>query len=483
MVKLVTTALMEVIPVEAILVVLSGYNSLNILETPAPFWFLLGTLLLASAIGRFLVGASPQRLVAVSLPFFLFASLLLIRISPSAYGSSGSTFFDWSWLQSFGQDIANHTPEATAIPPLLLLLAYIWWRGLRLGGDPPDHPTVMNRFKLGMIALVAVAILSVAIPAGVVQQQVIALLGLLLTVEVFIGLIASALSRLDQNQVEHRGDAYLATNNQLWLGTALALAAVSVGFALLINLIINYQSVGSLLSLLGPAGAVMNGLTTILVNGLAQLLHFLFGWLFGLFKPIANHSTVNAPKSPFAGKGFKHQTPQIPRIWLFVSETLLEVGALIAVIFLFLWLIRLVVIRKRPPVDILDEERESLDGVSIFGEQLRAFLAGLRPNREESSIDPLTQGSVRYLYREFLEAASRRGLAKGTAETPDEYSARLRASPGLADPRSRDGDKSEALQVLSEAYDTTRYAERPPADQDMPRIRQLARSLTERFRR
>jgi hypothetical protein len=90
---------------------------------------------------------------------------------------------------------------------------------------------------------------------------------------------------------------------------------------------------------------------------------------------------------------------------------------------------------------------------------------------------------VRFLYREFLEAASRQGLAKAAAETPDEYGARLRASPRLAEQGTRGGDDSAALDVLSEAYNTTRYAELPPADQDMPRIRQLAKSLSERLRR
>jgi hypothetical protein len=482
-VKLLATALLELIPVEAILIVLTGYNGLNILQTPVPFWFILSTLLLAWAIGRYMAGANWQRLAVVSLPFLILAALLLIRISPAAYGSSGSSFFDWSWLLTFGQDIVNQAPQVTSIALLLLLLAYIWWRGLRLGSDPPDHSSVVNRFKLGMIALVAVTILSAAIPSGVVQEQVIAFLGLLLTLEVFTGLIASSLSRLEQNQLAQRGDAYLATNNQLWLGTAFALASVSVGFALLINLIINYQSVGSLLMLLGPVGTAVNDIVAILVDGLAQLLHFLLGWLFALFKPAASHSTISLPQSPLAGKGTRHKAPQIPHIWVQVSETLLEVGAVIAVIFLFLWLLRKVVVSRRPPVDILDEERESLDGVSIFGEQMRAFLASLRRSREEDAIDPLTPGSVRYLYREFLEAASRRGLTKEAAETPDEYGARLRALPRLAESGSWGIDDLEALDILSEAYNTTRYAERPPADQDMPRIRQLAKSLSERLRR
>ena len=46
LVKLITTAFLEVIPVEAALVVAAGYNSSGTLVTPVPFWFLLATLLL-----------------------------------------------------------------------------------------------------------------------------------------------------------------------------------------------------------------------------------------------------------------------------------------------------------------------------------------------------------------------------------------------------------------------------------------------------
>jgi hypothetical protein len=234
--------------------------------------------------------------------------------------------------------------------------------------------------------------------------------------------------------------------------------------------------------LLGPVGTVVNDIVTVLVNGLAQLLHFFLGWFFGLFKPIPSKSTLIRSTSPVSAKG-KHPAPEIPHIWVVVSATLLEVGAVITVIFLFLWLLRKAVVSRRPPVDIVDEERESLDGVSIFGEQMRAFLASLRRRREGDAIDPLTPGSVRYLYREFLEAASREGLGKEAAETPDEYGARLRASPRLAEPGRWGFDDSEALDILGEVYNTTRYAERPPADEHMPRIRQLAKSLSERLRR
>jgi hypothetical protein len=482
LIKVIASLLLELLPVEAVLVVAAGLNSQNGLVLPVPPWFLAGTLVLAFGIGRFLIGANAQRLLVISLPFMVLTALLLIRVSPAAYGSTGRGFFDWSWIFAFGQDFADQASRSSALIPLLLLLAYLWWRGLRLGGDTPDHQTVMNRFKYGMIAMIACTIAAIAV-ADEVQPRVIGILSLLLPAEVFVGLIASALGSLAQNQIEHRGDAYLANNNQLWLGTAFALAVGTVGFALLINLILNYQSVGSLLALLGPVGPVVSRIVTVLVNALAQLLRFLFDWLIGSFKPISGHQSLNTPHSPLPPPNkTHHHSTGIPQIFFIIAGILLQGLAIVLVIFLLLWMVRTVVTQRRPPEDILDEERESLDSASIFKEQFRAFLSGLRPQRKAAWVDPLTPGSVRYLYREVLETASRRGLAKNSDETPDEYGARLASSGALAGPERRGGETPEALEELSEAYDVTRYAERELTAHELSRVRQLAKMVTERLR-
>jgi hypothetical protein len=151
------------------------------------------------------------------------------------------------------------------------------------------------------------------------------------------------------------------------------------------------------------------------------------------------------------------------------------------VVVLFLWLIRALVTHRRPHEEVLDEERESLDAVSIFSNQLRAFLAGLRPARAAAWVDPLVPGSVRYLYREFLEAAGKRGIVRHISETPDEYSARLSTTQTPGGPQPLDG--GEQLGVLNEAYNSTRYAERPPTEQDMPSIRKQVKTLISRWGR
>jgi hypothetical protein len=331
-----------------------------------------------------------------------------------------------------------------------------------------------------MIAIIAAAIASIGLPPAL-QPHVVGVLGFLLPAEVFAGLVAAGLGRMALNQAERRADAYMRTNDRLWLGTSLVLALAAVGFALVINLILNYQSIGSLLALLGPIGTITNNLITLLVNGLAQLLRFLFGWLIGLIHPLTSHPTVKQPSSPIPNGKRHSKPPPIPPEWLEIARIVLEAAALILVVVLFLWLMRKIVTHQRPQEEILDEERESLDATSIFSSQLRAFLAGLRPARAPAWVDPLVPGSVRYLYRDFLETAGKHGMVRNTSETPDEYRARLSTTPALGGPEQPDG--GEQLEALNEAYNSTRYAERPPAEQEMPGIRRLVKSLVNRLGR
>ncbi len=476
-VQFVAQLLIEFLPVEAILVVVSGYNGQDITQSPVPVWFLLGTLLLSSGLGRYLIGISLPRLIAVSSPLLLVCALVLIRISPALYGSSGHGFFDWSWVFAFGNDMVDHRSVATALPPLLLLLAYIWWRGLLLGSDPPDYSTVMRRFKYGMVAMVAATVATIALP-GVLQQHVAGVLGFLLPAEVFSGLVAAALGRMAFNHTDNDRDAYIVTNDRVWLGTALTLALVAVGFALVINLIINYQSVGSLLALLGPVGPLASKLASALVEGLAQLLRFLFGWLFSSFKPVQGGTSAQPSVSTVVGKKHTASKPLIlPRLWLEIAGIILEVAAIAAVIILFLWLIRTLITRRRPPEAVLEEERESLDAASIFSNQLRGFLAGLRPVRASNWVDPLTPGSVRYVYRTFLEAASKRGLRRRPDETPDEYATRLSTIPALGGSELQQAGELTPLASVNQSYNSARYAEHQLPEEEMPEVRKRAKIL------
>ncbi|HEX6819062.1 MAG TPA: DUF4129 domain-containing protein, partial [Ktedonobacterales bacterium] len=73
--------------------------------------------------------------------------------------------------------------------------------------------------------------------------------------------------------------------------------------------------------------------------------------------------------------------------------------------------------------------------------------------------DPLQRGTVRYMYRDVLRSAKRRGLERASAETPDEYARRLAGTAPLV---ARATGESDDLLTLSDAYNGARYADREP---------------------
>src|SRR5262249_56301590 len=91
----------------------------------------------------------------------------------------------------------------------------------------------------------------------------------------------------------------------------------------------------------------------------------------------------------------------------------------------------------RPPEEF-EEEREGLAAREVLGVQLRAVLARLRRSGSASgpAEEALPRGSVRYLYRELLSSAARRGIQRQASETPDDYARRLATELGVEPPRS-----------------------------------------------
>ncbi len=59
------------------------------------------------------------------------------------------------------------------------------------------------------------------------------------------------------------------------------------------------------------------------------------------------------------------------------------------------------------------------------------------------------------LYRDVLAAASKRGIGRVKAETPDEFASRLAGAVG-------DGAERADVATLTDAYDTARYGEHEP---------------------
>lgn len=450
---------------------LAGYDGNTPDQAAAPFWYLFLVMALAWLIGRRAHGYISRRTVILSLLPLLALYLILLRISPAEFGALGAGPLDFSWLGAQAVAFFNRPGRPTGFVMLLLLLAFLWWRGMALASYASAAPA-LRRFGVYM-ALLLLAVFGLGAVPPEVRDPYDAALTLILISEVFCGLVSAALARLAEQRAEQRDPRVEASDAQ-WVGGAILVALSIVVIALFVSLILDFQSFLALLGYLGPVGiAIGSALTWIenlLAGGLSQLLRLVFALLSNI------HLTTRPPRPLPQQLAFRcvtrivngRQLVQCGQSQTHPSSLSglahIELLIFIAVILLFASVILYIAVRKALSYQRIShdleaaDEREALDARGMFAEQMRELLDRFA-RRGHVERDPLQPGTVRYLYREVLRSAGDRDLERASAETPDEYALRLTQTAPLA---ASSGGETEDLLALSEAYNDARYAEREP---------------------
>jgi uncharacterized protein DUF4129 len=486
---LLALALLETLPIEAWQVALAGVSG-TFTRLAVPLWYLVGIVLLADVIGRWLHGRGVARAALASAPLALAAYLVLLRISPAAYGDAPGGLFSLGWLSALVSDLRAGNVQLIALFWLAVLTAYLWWRGLLLGAEPPAMFQVVRRFAIGTTVL----ILAVIVGGGATAEaraEVSAALTLLLPAQIFSGLAACALARIAQHREQHPDENPGAETQARWLGTALGAAALLVGFTLLLSLVINASDVAAALGVLGPVGRLIDGAVRGLVNGLGALLSHIFGTGTPQHFSVPRQPPRDGPGPPSVcvptttQPCLKSAPGALSPFWQHVALALVQLTGIAVIVLIFVYVLRQLVLRQRMASreEGWEDVTESLDGRTLLRAQLRGLFA-----RHHGEVAPageaLAAGSVRALYRDLLEAAARRDLGRATAETPDEYALRLgHALPPEAGGASGGAEEEDDdVRALTAAYDAARYGERE-ADAGMRRtLARVAARLTRRLR-
>jgi uncharacterized protein DUF4129 len=481
-------ALLETLPIEAWQVALAGVSG-TITRLAVPLWYLVGVVLLADVIGRWLRGRGVERVGLASAPLALVVYLVLLRVSPAAYGEAPGGPLSLGWLPALVSDLSAGDVQLIALFWLAVLTGYLWWRGVLLGVEPPALFQVVRRFGIGMTVLILAVIVGGGAPAAA-HAEVSAALTLLLPAEVFAGLVACALARIAQHREQHPDENPSAETQTRWLGTALGAAGLLVGFTLLLSLVINADDVAAALGAFGPLGRLVDGAVRALINGLGTLLSHIFG--------TGARPSISTRPPPPDGAGpppqciptqtqpcLKSAPGPLPPFWQHVALALVQLAGIAVIVLVFVYLLRQLVLRQRMASgeEGWEDETESLDGRALLRAQLRGLFAR-RDSRIASAGEALAAGSVRALYRGVLEAAEGRGLGRMPAETADEYALRLgRALQAGAGGASGGAEEEEGdVRALTAAYDAARYGERE-ADAGMRRaLARAAARLTRRLR-
>lgn len=464
--------------------------------TPAlaaePFWFVYSSVLAAALLGTLyrrqsLPPAAASALVSVG---WLAGLLVALRVSVSAYaGVSPNTALSLGWLAQVPQDVLAGSERVLAGVGLVLLYAYLWWRGLRLGREGATYDRLFLAFRVGLAAIVVAIIVAVGAP-NPTHSALGGELAILLPLEVGVGLVGLTLSHMSGFIRDHlqSGTGQTAGEGRLgqtpWLLSAFGLAALVVGGALLLALVFSYDAVSALARALRPVGELLGNVLEWLIEGLTFLLFFL---LNGVIEWVQQHAP-NKPQSVQVPPPLKpsstpaHPAHGLPPDWILAGR--LVFIALVALVLLIILVRLLRRFGTLSRTEEFEETRESLDARSLLGAQLRALVSGLLPRRAGAAGEGLPSRSIRQLYRDMLRAALRAGRGRGAAETPYEYQRRLAVMvSGDGERNGREGSAlpMDDLAALTGRYYQARYGEIPDQRLNQVAAQAESRRLSEWF--
>lgn len=427
------------------------------------FAVVLLTLLLAFYVTRYFdrraASLSWQRFWTLAMA--LGWTLLILRIY--VYTGYGTT--DLRWLLRFVRELGNVMQRIHSSLVLTVASLLLWWRGIQLAQRDLGLQSIGFSFRLGIIAylwLFLAGLLGVRVDATPYAFAYFAL-----------GLVVLGLARIEEvwsNRIGVRSPF-----DASWTGLLVGAALLVVTLSLLAARLLSVENIAALLRQLRPAISALARLASPLLVALAWLLELILTALIRLFgaalgqelQPQDTESLTSwieelqRLQGSNAPQGLLATILQLLK-WGFVS---LIVVAALAAIALSIGRIR------RGAEDGRAAEFDSVwEGDSAgqdarnalesrwrrWREELRARLARLRG--EEYSL-----ATIRQIYASLVKLAAASGLSRQAAETPYEYSARLR----LLFP-----DCDDQIRLITRAYVQAHYGERSFSPRYVRRVRE-----------
>lgn len=478
--------LVEMLPVEAWLIVFAEGVNGGIARVAAPLWYLVLVTALAWAVAWRFERSGIGRVLLVSAPLFVLALVTLLRLSPSSYGTEplDLTGGGSHALDPLLVDLKHGVRQFSSDVALTLLVMYVWWRGLMLGSTPPQQDDVSRRFQWSMAAFL-LALFGLAAAGKSERGSLFGAMSLLLPVEVFACLAAAGLANVSYARLRSR-ESQTGETERRWVGSALLLAGLVATLALVINIFVNFESVSALLRQLGPVGVALDGAAHWLINAFIQVLslfaaplQFFFDWLQHQGHRLPTQTSQPQTCLPGSTNATCVARDALRRPNVVSPVVLIALNILIVVVVIVIFVVLLQRLLARQALEdsmMVQEEREVIGGRGLFGEQVRALFA--RSAKKEPAAERLAPGTVRAMYRDMLRTAAQHGLGRAASETPDEYARRLAEAPPLAATETEHGD----VKTLSTAYEEARYGEHEPAPEERAVLQTHANRVIGRLR-
>jgi Domain of unknown function (DUF4129) len=376
------------------------------------------------------------------------------------------------WVVSIVVALGSAVGQLSAPVLAFALGLYLWWRGVRLGGQAASYPDVESAFKwgIGLLVTFSLAMALTTRPSllpSLEAQTLPFVVGFF-----FVSLLTLALGRLESLRSRTRA---LAVNTQ-WLTVLLAVTAFIVLVALVIGQLLSFDLlVLASRPLFELLGRVLLVLVYIVVIPLAYIIQLLIYLVLSLLRPPGDQQ----PPQPLQPSDIEDLLRR-----MFALELPPELGVVLKAVAAALVLaiaFRIVaraIARWRPSstdADATDEERDSVWEAGRFREALMAWLRRLfgrqprvavsAPIHSEGLADavrPTPLASIRELYRQLLALGEIAGVVRRQATTPLEH---LPALEQRLEP-------PDYVEDLTHAYISVRYAEQEPPSEDVEVLRE-----------
>lgn len=419
-----------------------------------PFVLLLTALYLTRALPKLALAMHWNRvIIALSA-----AAACLVTLKYHLYGQY--SWFDLTWLWDMVialADLANAIPAGMLV---IVVVLYLWWRGISLGQQTLTSAKVGFYFRLGIVAFVWYLLLTIF---GLVQDVTVVIF-----VYFFFGLIAVALARIEE--VSRLKGGVRSPFNIYWLGVLVLATLVVLLVGLLISYVFSLQNVYHVLGWLRPLEPILEAAFYFVFTILSYLLQSLIEALIQFVEQFVDSRLLEILASQRISLEQQAAQAAEPPGYLGILRGGIIVAILLAAVVAVAFTLRRWWARRQE--EQADEIRESVwssgsiakgllgsvrDGWNRLGE-----LAGM-VRRFGLGRDLYSIISIRKIYASLVRLAEIRGYPRPAAQTPYEYLHTLYcAFPG-----------SEAeVETITEAYVGVHYGELPHSADDLQRIRE-----------
>lgn len=404
-------------------------------------------------------------------PYYEIMIAILIAISTLGVAKvvafPAISWTDPAWLGSSIDGLILRGPGVVRVWAMVLLAAFVWWRGQRRDDPTLDSANAMLRAGIPLLILGLFAYAAAGSPAGETAATAAG-----------AGFFAATLGAI--SVARHAADrAARSTSGETAMPVSPAAIVVPVLVVLAIGAILSGIATRDLLdTIILVLSPVVWALTVILrafvlvVAAISFLLALPFIWLLNQIDPEGQTFTASGTPVPAdeVVRPVAERSVDLPD-----PVRYLVAGAVLALLFATAIAFRMR--HPRPTFFVGAEERESTFGFRRVLGDLGASLKSLLQRPRE--IDPLaalrrdsrwTQTvAIREIYRQLLGWCGERGVGRRPPETPYRHAGRVHET--LPSP------SRSALETILNHYNKARYGAAPASEHDANEVREAWRRL------